>query len=95
MVEYVVRYLVSGLEVSVLESVGESLSADTDTLEHTVTSQLVQNQVWFNQGRGLALIGHDATDEMGLSAVQCRHQFVQLVLKRIEQLVDSIAQLNT
>lgn len=28
------------------DAIGEALSADTDPLQHTVTPQLVQNQVW-------------------------------------------------
>jgi hypothetical protein len=37
------------LEVGVNHAVGESLTADTDTLKHTVTSELMHHQVGVNE----------------------------------------------
>jgi len=37
------------LEIGVNHAVGESLTADTDTLKHTVTSELMHHQVGVNE----------------------------------------------
>jgi hypothetical protein len=37
------------LEIGVNHAVGETLTADTDTLKHTVTGELMHNQVGVNE----------------------------------------------
>lgn len=68
------------LEIGVDHSVGETFTANTDTFKHTVTGQLVHNQVSINHTRLLHLVGNDATDEVRLCRAQSGHQAVQLLL---------------
>ena len=64
-------------EVGVEGSVGESLTANTDTLEHTVTGQLVEDERGVDHSGLLLLVGDDATDEVGVGLVKHSHQVVQ------------------
>uniref|UniRef100_A0A2M4DMR2 Uncharacterized protein n=1 Tax=Anopheles darlingi TaxID=43151 RepID=A0A2M4DMR2_ANODA len=73
---------VAQLEVRVHHAVGESLTANTDTFKHTVTSQLVHDQVSINDTGRLHFVGNDTTDEVRLSRLQRGHQVVQLFLVR-------------
>ena len=61
-------------ELLVDESVGESLAADPDALQHTVTAQLVEHKVGVDQSRLLELVGNDAADEVGDGVPQGRHE---------------------
>lgn len=70
------------LEVGVVHAVGESLTANTDTLQHTVTGQLVHDQVGIDEARLLQLVGNDATHEVRLGRAQSGHQVVKLLLVR-------------
>merc|ERR1719471_122442 len=65
---------VSHLVVGVEHSVGESSHADPDTLQHTVTGQLVHDQWGLNLSGLLVGVGHQATDEVGLAGVEGGHQ---------------------
>ena len=68
------------LEVREGHTVGESLSADTDTFQHTIASQLVEHQAGINDTGLLVLIGDDATHKVRLGVEQGGHQTVQLLL---------------
>ena len=70
-------------KLGVDDPVGEALPTDTDTLEHTVTLELVENEGGINQARLLQLIGDDTTDEMRMCRVQGLHQFVEGFLKSV------------
>ena len=62
------------------DPVGESLSADSDALEDTVTPQLVQDQGGVDFSRPLLVVGDDAPDKVGVGVAQGHHQLAQLVL---------------
>lgn len=66
------------LEVREDHSVRESLTTNTDTLQHTITGQLVHNQVSIHNTGLFHFVGDDATDEMGMGGLQSSHQFTQL-----------------
>merc|ERR550532_1874913 len=68
---------VSHLEVGVKHSVRETSHTDPDTLQHTVTGQLVHDQVGLNISGLLVGVGHKATDEVGLARVKGGHQLSQ------------------
>merc|ERR550539_980144 len=68
---------VSHLEVGVKHSVRETSHTDPDTLQHTVTGQLVHDQVGLNISGLLVGVGHQATDEVGLARVKGGHQLSQ------------------
>ena len=55
------------LEVSILDPVGESLPADPDSLQHTVTAQLVHDQRILHGPGSLGLIGDDAAHKVRVS----------------------------
>ena len=61
-------------------SVGKTLSADTNTLQHTITPELVQDKAWFNHASLLVFIGNDAANKMRAGTVQGVHQSSQLFL---------------
>lgn len=77
---FVCKQCLPEFEVGIVHSVGESLSANTDTFQHTVTGQLVHYQVGINKTWSFGFVGDDTTDEMGLSGSQSGHQVVQLFL---------------
>ena len=52
-------------ELSVEETVRETLSADANTLKDSVAPQLVKNQVSVHQAGLLQLVGDDAADKVG------------------------------
>lgn len=68
------------LEVWIVHSVGEALAANTDTLEYTVTGELMHHEVRVNYAGLLQLVGDDATHEVRLRGSQRGHQVVQLLL---------------
>ena len=61
-----------------LPPVGETTTADTDSLEHAVTGELVHHQGGVQQKGGLVVVGHDAPDEVGVGRVQGGQEGVQL-----------------
>merc|ERR1719428_2452764 len=68
---------VSHLVVGVEHPVWESTHADPDTLQHTVTGQLVHDQWGLNLSGLLVSVGHKATDEVRLAVVEGGHQLSQ------------------
>jgi len=48
-------------------SVGETFTANTNTLKHTVTGQLIQHKRGINKTTLFLLVGDDATNEVGVS----------------------------
>ena len=63
-------------------SVGETLSADPDTLKDTIAPQLVEYQVGIDLAGSLVVVRNDTSDEVRACAVQSVHQICQLLLKR-------------
>ena len=61
-----------------LPPVGETTTADTDSLEHAVAGQLVHHQGGVQQEGRLVVVGHDAPDEVGVGRVQGGQEGVQL-----------------
>jgi hypothetical protein len=86
-------FILPKLEVRVDHPVGEALTANTDTLKYTVTSQLVHDKMRVNNTGLLHLVGDDATDEVRLCALQGGHQVVKLFLWDGEILVRITASL--
>ena len=76
----VIKYVPPLFEVTILNPVGESLSADSDAFQHTVTAQLVHDQRVLHGPRSLGLIGDEATHKVGVSRPQVGHEFVQVLL---------------
>ena len=68
-------------EVSIDNPVGESFPANTDTLEHTITGELVHDKEGVNNAGLLVIVGDNATDEAWLSGHQHVDQVVQLILE--------------
>lgn len=62
------------------DSVGETLSANTNSLKYTVTSQLMKDKIRVNYTCFLQFVGNDAADEVRRCGVQSVHQLVQLFL---------------
>merc|ERR1719347_1609977 len=73
--------VVPSLELRVQHFVGESLPADGDTGQHTVTLVLVHHQAGLYSLGLLVSVGHHATDEVRLGLVEGGHQVVQLTLE--------------
>jgi len=65
---------ISLLPVGILDSRWETLSANTDTFQDTVTSELMEDEVVVHVSGLLLLVGNDTTNEMGLSSVEIGHQ---------------------
>merc|ERR1719510_405611 len=68
---------VSHLVVGVEHPVGETSHADPDTLQHTVTGQLVHDQGGLHLAGLLVGVGHQATDKVRLAGVEGGHQLSQ------------------
>ena len=75
------KNIISCLELRVDHFVGESSSADSNTSKHTIALVLVHNKSRFNTSGNLVSVGHNTTDEVGLSLVEGAHQVVQLTLE--------------
>merc|ERR1719191_1045147 len=73
--------VVASLELGIEHLIWESLPADGDTGEHTVTLVLVHDQVGLHTSGLLVGVGHHTTDEVRLSLVQGGHQVIQLALE--------------
>ena len=54
-------------EIGVQGSVGEAFAANTNTLKHTVTGQLIQHKRGINETALFLFVGDDATDEVRVS----------------------------
>lgn len=68
------------LEVRIVHPVGESLPTNTDAFKHTITGELVHNQMGVNETGCLDLVRHNASDKMRMRSFQSGHQVVQLFL---------------
>merc|ERR1712107_324408 len=68
---------ISHLVVRVQHSVGESSHTDSDTLKHTITSELMHNERRLNLSRLLVSVGHQATHKVGLTSVQSGHELTK------------------
>ena len=68
-------------EVSVDDPIRESLPANTDTLEHTITGQLVHDKEGVNNSGLLVIVRDNATDEAWLSGHQHVDQVIELILE--------------
>ena len=68
-------------EVIVDNPVREALATDPNALKHTVAGKLVHNKEGVDHSGLLVVVGHNATDEGGLSCHQHVDQAVQLVPK--------------
>jgi hypothetical protein len=65
---------VSLFEISVLKPVWKTFSADSNTFEDTVTSELMDGQVWVHDTWVFVLVGNDASDEVWRSRLQVGHK---------------------
>jgi hypothetical protein len=65
---------VSLFEVSVLEPVWKTFSADSNTFEDTVTSKLMDGQMWVHDTWVFVFVWNDASDEMRRSRLQVGHK---------------------
>lgn len=74
----VIGWFLPQFEVRIVHSVRESFTTDTDTLQYTVTGQLMHDQVRVNDSRLFQLVGNDTTDEVRLGSSQSGHQVVKL-----------------
>merc|ERR1712012_542739 len=68
---------ISHLEVRVEHSVGETSHTDSDSLQHTVTSQLVHDQWRLNLSRLLVSVGHKTTHKVRLARVKSGHELTK------------------
>lgn len=68
-------------ELRVDNSAGESFTANSDTLKHTVTLELVKYKGGINHTGLFQLVGNDTTHKVRMSAVQVLHELVQRFLK--------------
>merc|ERR1719330_1561767 len=73
--------VVSALELSVDHFVGETSSADGNTSQHTVALILVHDQGGLHTSGLLVGVGHNTTDEVGLSLVEGGHEVIKLTLE--------------
>ena len=63
-------------------AVRETETADSDSLQHSIATQLVQHEMGGNLSRLFLVVGDDATDKVRLSGAECGHQIVQLFLRK-------------
>lgn len=61
-------------------TVREPETADSNALQYTIATQLVQNQKGSYLSRLLLVVGNDATDKVRLRGTQSSHEVVQLFL---------------
>merc|ERR1711963_257564 len=65
---------ISHLEVRIKHSVGETSHTDSDSLQHTITSELVHDKMRLNLSWLLVSVGHKTTDKVRLARVKGGHQ---------------------
>merc|ERR1719400_1173284 len=73
--------VVPGLELRIGKLVGESSAADGNTSKHTVALVLVHHKAWLHTSGLLVGVGHNTTDEVGLSLVESGHEVIKLTLE--------------
>ena len=71
---------ITAAEIRIWHPVGKTSHANSDAFEDTIAGQLMQDESGLDLSGHLVVVGHDATDEVGLSGVESRHQRVQLLL---------------
>merc|ERR1711963_714473 len=68
---------ISHLEVRVKHSVGETSHTDSDTLQHTITGELVHYKWRLNLSGLLVSVRHKATDKVRLTRVEGGHELTK------------------
>merc|ERR1719392_294266 len=53
------------------------MHTNSDTLQHTITSELVHDKLWLNLSRLLVSVGHKATDKVRSTIVESGHELVK------------------
>jgi hypothetical protein len=71
---------VTTAEIRIWHPVGKTSHANPDAFEDTIAGQLMEDESGLDLSGHLVVVGHDATDEVGLGGVEGRHQRVQLLL---------------
>ena len=66
-------------ELVVGHAVRETHAGDTDTLEHTVTGELVEDNGIVNLSGHLLVVGDDAADEVGVGGTEGVEEVVELL----------------
>jgi hypothetical protein len=61
-------------------TVGEALSANSNSLENTVASQLVKNKWRVDLAGTFLVVWYDASYEVGVRISECHHELRQLLL---------------
>lgn len=61
-------------------AVGEALSANSNSLENTIASQLVKNKWRIDLAGTFLMVWYDASHEVGVRISECHHEFCQLLL---------------
>jgi len=74
------KHVVALEELGVDNSVGETLTRDTDTLEHTIATKLIQDDVSIDIVGSLSVVGDDATNEVRRGGRKGGHQGAELFL---------------
>ena len=64
-------------ELRVKQTIRETFPADTNTFQHTITPQLVEDKMSIKNTSLLHLVGNNATNEMRDSVTQCGHQVIE------------------
>jgi len=60
------------------------LSADSDAFQHSIASELFQDEVRIDFAGLLLVVGNDATDEVRAGASQSLHQLGQLLFVHLK-----------
>merc|ERR1711963_770833 len=68
------KTIVSHLEVRIKHSVGETSHTDSDSLQHTITGELVHNKMRLNLSGLLVSVGHKTTNKVRLARVEGGHE---------------------
>lgn len=63
--------------------VRETLSADSDTFQHAVAPQLVEDERRIDFPSPFFVVGQNTTDEIGVGVAEGDHQFGQLILVQL------------
>ena len=72
--------IVSLHKLGVDDAVGETLSADFNSLKHTIATELIKNDSVLQMSSTLLRVGQDATHEVRIGALQGRHELGELLL---------------
>ena len=74
------EYLVALTELLEENTVGKTETADSDSLQHSVAAQLIEDKVCHYLASLLLVVGNDATDKVWLGGAEGAHQVVELFL---------------